>query len=42
MKYVYMYFKRIAANKLNKQSRTADEEWSSRLGGWAGANNPSL
>jgi hypothetical protein len=31
---------RIAANILNKQSRTADSGWSSNLGvGW-GANNP--
>jgi hypothetical protein len=33
---------RVAANILNKQSWTADIEWSSSLGvGW-GANNPSL
>jgi len=33
---------RIAANKLNKQSRTADEGWSSSLGVGRGANDPSL
>jgi len=33
---------RVAANKLNKQSRTADEGWSSSLGVGRGANNPSL
>ena len=33
---------RVAANKLNKQSRTADEGLSSRLGVGRGANNPSL
>ena len=27
--------RRVAANKLNKQSRTADKGWSSSLGGWA-------
>jgi len=32
----------VAANKLNKQSRTADEGWSSSLGVGRGANNPSL
>ena len=33
---------RVAANVLNKQSRTADKRWSSGLGvGW-GANNSSL
>jgi hypothetical protein len=26
---------RVAANILNKQSRTADSGWSSSLGGWA-------
>jgi hypothetical protein len=26
---------RVAANILNKQSRTADKGWSSKLGGWA-------
>jgi hypothetical protein len=31
---------RVAANKLNKQSRTADEGWSSSLGVGRGANNP--
>jgi hypothetical protein len=30
----------VAANKLNKQSRTADEGWSSSLGVGRGANNP--
>ena len=34
--------RRVAANKLNKQSLTADEEWSSSLGVRLGANNPSL
>ena len=33
---------RVAANKLNKQSRTADEGWSSILGVGRGANNTSL
>ena len=32
---------RIAANILNKQSRTADKEWSSSLGVGQGANNSS-
>ena len=32
----------VAAIKLNKQSRTADEGWSSGLGVGRGANNPSL
>ena len=32
---------RVAANKLNKQSRTADWEWSSNLGVGRGANNAS-
>jgi len=32
----------VAANKLNKQSRTADEGWSSSLGVGRGAKNPSL
>ena len=31
-----------AANKLNKQSRIADEGWSSSLGVGRGSNNPSL
>ena len=31
-----------AANKLNKQSRTADEGWSSSLWVGRGANKPSL
>ena len=34
--------RRVAANKLNKQSRTPDEGWSSSLGVVRGANNPSL
>ena len=34
--------RRVAANKLNKQSRTADEGWSSSLGVGRGANNTSL
>ena len=34
--------RRAAANKLNKQSRTSDEGWSSSLGVGRGANNPSL
>ena len=33
---------RVAANKLNKQSWTADKGWSSSLGVVRGANNPSL
>jgi len=33
---------RVAANKLSKQSWTADKVWSSRLGVGRGANNPSL
>jgi hypothetical protein len=33
---------RVAANILNKQSRTADKEWSSSLGVGRGANNSSL
>ena len=33
---------RVATNKLNKQSRTADEGGSSSLGIWRGANNSSL
>ena len=32
---------RVAANILNKQSRTADEGWSSSLGVGRGANNTS-
>ena len=32
---------RIAANKLNKQSRTADKGWSSSLGVGRDANNSS-
>jgi hypothetical protein len=34
-------FWRVAANILNKQSRTADEGWSSSFGVWRGANNSS-
>ena len=34
--------RRVAANKLNKQSRTADKRWSSSLGVGRGANNHSL
>ena len=34
--------RRVAANKLNKNSRTADEGWSSGLGFGRAANNPSL
>ena len=30
---------RVAANKMNKQSRTADKGWSSSLGVGRGANN---
>jgi hypothetical protein len=33
--------RRVAANVLNKQSRTADKGWSSSLGVGRGANNPS-
>jgi len=29
----------VSANILNKQSRTPDKGWSSRLGVWRGANN---
>ena len=32
---------RVAANKLNKQSQTADKGWSSGLGVGRGANNSS-
>jgi hypothetical protein len=32
----------VAASILNKQSRTADKEWSSSLGVERGADNPSL
>jgi hypothetical protein len=32
---------RVAANILNKQSRTADSGWTSSLGVRRGANNPS-
>jgi hypothetical protein len=31
---------RVAADVLNKQSRTADSGWSFSLGVWWGANNP--
>jgi len=34
--------RRVAANILNKQSRTADEGWSSSLGGWNGSKGPFL
>ena len=34
--------RRVVANKLNKQSRTADEGWSSSLVVGRGANNPLL
>ena len=34
--------KRVVANTLNKQSRTADEGWSCSLGVGRGINNPSL
>jgi hypothetical protein len=30
-----LQFWRLAANILNKQSRTNDKRWSSSLGGWA-------
>jgi hypothetical protein len=33
--------RRVAANVMNKQSRTADKGWSSSLGVGSGANNPS-
>jgi hypothetical protein len=33
---------RVAANLLNKQSRTADKGWSSRFGVGRGANNSLL
>jgi hypothetical protein len=33
--------RRVAANIFNKQSRTADKGWSSRLAGGRGTNNPS-
>ena len=33
---------RLAANILNKQSWTADKEWSSSLGVWREANNLTL
>jgi hypothetical protein len=33
---------RVAANTLNKQSRTADKGWSARLGAERVANNSSL
>ena len=34
--------RRVAANKFYKQSRTADEGWSTSFGVGRGANNPSL
>ena len=34
--------RKVAGSKLNKQSRTDDEGWSSSLGIERGANNPSL
>ena len=34
--------RRVAANVLNKQSRTADKRWSSSLGIERGAKNSSL
>jgi hypothetical protein len=34
-------YRRVAANILNKQSRTADKGWSSSLGVGRGANNSS-
>jgi hypothetical protein len=36
-----LQFWRVAANMLNKQSRTADKGWSSSLRVWRGANNSS-
>jgi hypothetical protein len=36
-----LQFWRVAANLLNKQSRTADKGWSSSLGVGLGANNSS-
>ena len=33
---------RLAANIVNKQSWTADQEWSSSLGVWREANNLTL
>jgi len=42
MLFVFWINKATDANKLNKQSRTADEVWSSSLGVGRGANNPSL
>ena len=33
---------KLAANILNKQSWTADQEWSSSLGVWREANNLTL
>ena len=40
--YYYYYYWRLAANILNKQSWTADQEWSSSLGVWREANNLTL
>jgi len=34
--------RRVAVNKLNKQSQIADEGWDSSLGVGRGANKPSL
>ena len=42
MLFVFWINKATDANKLNKQSRTADEVWSSSLGVGRGANNTSL
>jgi hypothetical protein len=36
-----LQFWRVAANMLNKLSRTADKGWSFSLGVWRGANNSS-
>jgi hypothetical protein len=35
-----LWVRRVAANILNKKSRTADKGWSSRLGVGRGADNP--
>jgi len=32
---------RVAADMFNKQTQTADRGWSTSLGVWHGANNPS-
>jgi hypothetical protein len=34
--------RRVAANKMNKQSQAANEGWSFSLGVGQGSNNPSL